>query len=182
MIFDFYGIRSIVGSTPWPARRYLGTPVGQCNLSYYSLTCSLEPHDFDSHGVGSASSGGGVGSTTTTTSAAAQRPNDLSFCILWSPLPPITYILPFIGHMGIADSKVSLPTFRGPTASVIGGGWRLANRRGLSVWTYRLLFLVVIILPRGKSGTRRSNLPTRSIGDGCTTYAVTIVTRMWHMH
>jgi len=24
---------------------------------------------------------------------------ELAFCILWSPLPPITFILPFIGHM-----------------------------------------------------------------------------------
>ena len=66
-------------------------------------------------GVGSASSGGGVGSTGTTTTSAAQRPpNDLSFCILWSPLPPITYILPFIGHMGIADSEGVASDFQGP--------------------------------------------------------------------
>lgn len=24
-------------------------------------------------------------------------------CIVWTPLPPITWLLPFIGHMGIAD-------------------------------------------------------------------------------
>ena len=29
----------------------------------------------------------------------------LAFCILWSPLPFITWLLPFIGHLGIADSK-----------------------------------------------------------------------------
>lgn len=27
------------------------------------------------------------------------------YCIVWSPLPPITWILPFIGHMGIANSR-----------------------------------------------------------------------------
>ena len=27
------------------------------------------------------------------------------YCIVWSPLPPITWIFPFIGHTGIADSK-----------------------------------------------------------------------------
>jgi hypothetical protein len=27
------------------------------------------------------------------------------YCIVWSPLPPITWVLPFIGHMGIADSR-----------------------------------------------------------------------------
>ncbi|KDO17647.1 hypothetical protein SPRG_16958, partial [Saprolegnia parasitica CBS 223.65] len=26
------------------------------------------------------------------------------FCIVWSPLPVITWFLPFIGHMGIGDS------------------------------------------------------------------------------
>jgi Protein of unknown function (DUF778) len=36
------------------------------------------------------------------------NPNDLSFCIVWSPLPPITWIIPFIGHTGIADSRGAL--------------------------------------------------------------------------
>lgn len=27
------------------------------------------------------------------------------FCIVWSPLPVITWFLPFIGHLGIADSQ-----------------------------------------------------------------------------
>jgi hypothetical protein len=26
-------------------------------------------------------------------------------CIVWTPLPPLTWILPFIGHMGIADTR-----------------------------------------------------------------------------
>ena len=29
------------------------------------------------------------------------------YCIVWSPLPPISWIFPFIGHTGIADSKGS---------------------------------------------------------------------------
>ena len=29
----------------------------------------------------------------------------LAYSILWSPIPFITWILPFVGHMGIADSK-----------------------------------------------------------------------------
>lgn len=40
--------------------------------------------------------------------------NDLSFTILWSPLPPITWLLPFIGHMGIADSRGVASDFQGP--------------------------------------------------------------------
>ena len=42
------------------------------------------------------------------------RNDDLSFTILWSPLPPITYILPFIGHLGIADSRGVASDFQGP--------------------------------------------------------------------
>ena len=38
---------------------------------------------------------------------------DLSFCILWSPLPPITWILPFIGHTGICDSRGITSDFQG---------------------------------------------------------------------
>eukprot|EP00804_Cyclotella_cryptica_P023149 CCRYP_000354-RB/>CCRYP_000354-RB protein AED:0.06 eAED:0.06 QI:345/1/1/1/0.66/0.5/4/398/176 len=38
----------------------------------------------------------------------------LSFTILWSPLPPITWVLPFIGHMGIATSRGVACDFQGP--------------------------------------------------------------------
>jgi len=38
---------------------------------------------------------------------------DLSFCILWSPLWPITLFLPFIGHTGIADSRGIAHDFEG---------------------------------------------------------------------
>ena len=47
--------------------------------------------------------------TSTNTSTA----QDLSFCILWSPLPPITWLIPFIGHMGIADSNGIASDFQG---------------------------------------------------------------------
>lgn len=39
---------------------------------------------------------------------------DLSFAVLWSPLHPITAIFPFIGHMGIADSRGHAHDFQGP--------------------------------------------------------------------
>jgi len=45
---------------------------------------------------------------------ASPNEPDLSFCILWSPLHPITALLPFIGHMGIADSRGVAHDFRGP--------------------------------------------------------------------
>eukprot|EP00510_Aplanochytrium_minuta_P004938 CAMPEP_0184007688 /NCGR_PEP_ID=MMETSP0954-20121128/1498_1 /TAXON_ID=627963 /ORGANISM="Aplanochytrium sp, Strain PBS07" /LENGTH=177 /DNA_ID=CAMNT_0026286597 /DNA_START=407 /DNA_END=937 /DNA_ORIENTATION=+ len=36
------------------------------------------------------------------------------FCIVWTPLPGITTLLPFIGHMGIADSRGVIYDFAGP--------------------------------------------------------------------
>ena len=38
---------------------------------------------------------------------------DLSFCILWSPLHPITAFIPFIGHTGIATSQGIACDFQG---------------------------------------------------------------------
>ncbi|XP_053982778.1 transmembrane protein 222 [Hylaeus volcanicus] len=35
------------------------------------------------------------------------------FCIVWTPLPLITYVLPFIGHMGIATSTGVIRDFAG---------------------------------------------------------------------
>lgn len=46
-------------------------------------------------------------------SSSTRSQEDLAFCILWSPLPPITWILPFIGHMGIADSNGVASDFQG---------------------------------------------------------------------
>ncbi|XP_017879958.1 transmembrane protein 222 isoform X2 [Ceratina calcarata] len=36
------------------------------------------------------------------------------FCIVWTPLPILTYFLPFIGHMGIATSTGVIRDFAGP--------------------------------------------------------------------
>ncbi|ETK87221.1 hypothetical protein F441_08450 [Phytophthora nicotianae CJ01A1] len=36
------------------------------------------------------------------------------FCIVWSPIPILTWFLPFIGHMGLADSKGIIFDFAGP--------------------------------------------------------------------
>jgi hypothetical protein len=33
---------------------------------------------------------------------------------VWSPLPPITWLIPFIGHMGITNSEGIASDFRGP--------------------------------------------------------------------
>lgn len=36
------------------------------------------------------------------------------FCIVWSPIPLLTWIFPFIGHMGIATSTGVIRDFAGP--------------------------------------------------------------------
>ena len=36
------------------------------------------------------------------------------YCIVWTPLPPITWLFPFIGHIGIAYSNGVIRDFAGP--------------------------------------------------------------------
>ncbi len=36
------------------------------------------------------------------------------FCVVWTPLPLITWLLPFIGHMGICTSEGVIRDFAGP--------------------------------------------------------------------
>ncbi|RMX67933.1 hypothetical protein DD238_000555 [Peronospora effusa] len=36
------------------------------------------------------------------------------FCLVWSPIPILTWFLPFIGHLGLADSKGVIFDFAGP--------------------------------------------------------------------
>lgn len=36
------------------------------------------------------------------------------FSIVWCPIPLLTWILPFVGHMGIADSRGVIYDFAGP--------------------------------------------------------------------
>lgn len=36
------------------------------------------------------------------------------FCIVWTPIPLITWLLPFVGHMGICNSEGIIHDFAGP--------------------------------------------------------------------
>lgn len=36
------------------------------------------------------------------------------FCVVWTPIPLLTWIFPFIGHMGIAYSNGIIRDFAGP--------------------------------------------------------------------
>eukprot|EP01041_Mallomonas_annulata_P000820 gene820-1596_t len=46
--------------------------------------------------------------------------NRFPYCIVWSPLPPITWIFPFIGHMGVCNSNGVIHDFAGPYTIGVG--------------------------------------------------------------
>lgn len=35
-------------------------------------------------------------------------------CIVWTPIPVISWVLPFVGHMGVCDSNGLIYDFAGP--------------------------------------------------------------------
>jgi len=43
--------------------------------------------------------------------AKAQR---YPFCLVWTPIPVLTFLLPFVGHLGIANSQGIIYDFAGP--------------------------------------------------------------------
>ena len=58
----------------------------------------------------------------TTSPASCAAPNDkqldtrrhrFPYAIVWTPIPPITWFLPFVGHMGICDSRGVILDFTG---------------------------------------------------------------------
>lgn len=46
--------------------------------------------------------------------STCESKTDLSYSIVWSPLPVITWFFPFIGHTGICDSSGVASDFQGP--------------------------------------------------------------------
>ena len=52
--------------------------------------------------------------TNTTTMQVDPKRQRFPYCICWSPLPPITWCFPFIGHTGIANSQGVIYDFAGP--------------------------------------------------------------------
>ena len=63
----------------------------------------------------------------------------LSFTILWSPLPPITWLIPFIGHMGIANSKGIANDFQGPYT--VGDRGRMVRQYTIPIFLPHILYL-----------------------------------------
>mmetsp|Transcript_28291 Transcript_28291/g.28581 ORF Transcript_28291/g.28581 Transcript_28291/m.28581 type:complete len:169 (-) Transcript_28291:49-555(-) len=56
----------------------------------------------------------------TATVPVSPSKNRYPYCIVWSPLPPITWLLPFVGHMGIGNSEGILFDFAGPYTIGVG--------------------------------------------------------------
>uniref|UniRef100_A0A8K9XYM6 Transmembrane protein 222b n=1 Tax=Oncorhynchus mykiss TaxID=8022 RepID=A0A8K9XYM6_ONCMY len=50
------------------------------------------------------------------------------YCIVWTPIPVLSWLLPFIGHMGICTSSGIIRDFAGPyfVSDIPGGGMALA--------------------------------------------------------
>jgi hypothetical protein len=44
------------------------------------------------------------------------------YCIVWTPIPLISWLFPFIGHMGIATSEGVIHDFAGPYYISVRGG------------------------------------------------------------
>ena len=66
-------------------------------------------------GMPASSNGDPEGSCSAVAAAtASEQYHPLAFTVLWSPLPPITCILPFVGHMGITTSRGVACDFQGP--------------------------------------------------------------------
>eukprot|EP00754_Rhynchopus_humris_P005834 Rhum_TRINITY_DN12883_c0_g5::Rhum_TRINITY_DN12883_c0_g5_i1::g.55023::m.55023/K20726/TMEM222; transmembrane protein 222 len=45
--------------------------------------------------------------------------NRFPCCVVWAPLPCLTWLFPIVGHMGIADSQGRIHDFAGPYAVVV---------------------------------------------------------------
>lgn len=59
-------------------------------------------------------------SVQTTVPAIDHEQQRYPYCIVWTPLPVISWFLPFIGHTGIGDSNGTLYDFAGPYTIGVG--------------------------------------------------------------
>ena len=49
-----------------------------------------------------------------------KRNNRYPYCIVWTPIPILTWLFPCIGHMGIGDSRGVIYDFAGPEYIGVG--------------------------------------------------------------
>lgn len=73
-----------------------------------SIVLYIRSYAFDMLNTSPRDSIGGIG-------AVIDIPNDkYPYCIVWTPIPILTWLFPFIGHMGIALSNGVIRDFAGP--------------------------------------------------------------------
>ncbi|KAF4740844.1 hypothetical protein FOZ62_012963, partial [Perkinsus olseni] len=80
------------------------------------------------------------------------------YCVVWTPLPVLSWLVPFIGHVGICDSEGRVHDFAGPYCVSVGAmafarpmrfmpmyptegereGWDEAIQEGDSIFQQRL--------------------------------------------
>lgn len=41
-------------------------------------------------------------------------PKVFPHCLVWTPIPVVTWLLPFVGHMGVCDAAGAIHDFAGP--------------------------------------------------------------------
>ena len=102
-----------------PRQQPGGLVLQHSNSNIYTTPVSRKSSTVDSHEQESplvVSSDGTSRSGLTSSSVinALAYENTLSYTIVWSPLPPITWFIPFIGHTGICNSSGIASDFRGP--------------------------------------------------------------------
>ena len=81
----------------------------------------------DHRDLSSLSRGGRGGSADEAPPAKIDKSrNRYPYAIAWTPLPMITWLIPFIGHMGLCDSRGRVHDFAGPY--VLRRGWPVGVR------------------------------------------------------
>ena len=62
-------------------------------------------------------------------------PRQFPYCIVWTPIPLISWLLPFVGHMGVCSSKGIIMVSQGchtVSLKVSDGCSNLGRRAGLT--------------------------------------------------
>ena len=120
--------------------------------------------------------------------------------ILWTPIHPITWFAPFVGHMGITDSSGRLHDWGGgpiraasPSEMMFGAPCRYLCLAAIRTWNLTICRSPIPCSHRALSGlsrprtpprgTLRSRRPTRTTSSTCTAWcAATTATRTWRTH
>jgi len=93
----------------------ISTPISLKDETDSGASRNVQSFNFDGHGrlQGFDSDDSRCESPRINTEIDSDR-EKYPFCLVWTPIPALTYILPFVGHLGIADSRGIIYDFAGP--------------------------------------------------------------------